>query len=606
MPLQTQFKMISSLRTLLAGGGRNVLPGGNEAKPPFPAEWWGEVMLPRCAPEAQGLESRLLEGFFRQIAAEPDCYAHALMVLRHGHVVAEGYFAPYRREVWQVVHSMAKSFTGTAVGMAIAEGLFTEEDAVASFFPDKVPRFAPRRLHRVQVKHLLNMTSGISFNEVDEAFETDWVKGTFGSPISSEPGSKFVYNSINSYLLSAIVGKTSGQTLFDYLDQRLFTPMGFGPIGWERCPMNTEKGGWGLYTTLENMAKLGQLYLQNGLWETGGKTRRLLPAAWVAAATKTQARGENGEEYGYQIWTDSENKVFIMNGMFGQYVVGIPALDMVIALQSGSSKLFADAPAYNIMQQNFFGLTPAAGPLPPAPAACGRLARSLSALRFRRPLAGETLPARQIMPGQNRRRAPWGKAPPPQRAGADAFCGRTWFFEPGRTGLLPIIVQAMDNNFSPGLSSLRLEKTAAGFVMHWREGGAPQRIPVGLKSAQQGKFRAGKEEFLLACSAEVRQNEDLEEVLVVEVCFLEHSSYRLLKLLRQGDRLLLWLDESPQLGRLLEASMEKENDRNAGGAGAMGAFGDLVYNNDYIHFKVNQLCTPELVGSLAAPEEKIK
>ncbi|MGD9559335.1 MAG: serine hydrolase domain-containing protein [Oscillospiraceae bacterium] len=602
MAFSTQMKMLRAVREILLGDGRNALPAGNQPKPSF-SPGRRAVPLPRSTPEAEGLSSGMLAGFYRAVAAAPQANPHALLVLRHGRVVSEGYFAPFRADVWHVTHSLCKSFIGAAVGLAIEEGLFTLEDKIVDYFPAEQPLIPQKHMKDITVRHLLTMTSGITYNEVSEAVDTQWLKGIFSSPVAFPPGERFVYNSMNSYLLSALICAASGTSVVDYLTPRLFRPMGFGPVGWEKSPTGQEKGGWGMYLMVEDMAKFGQLFLQGGRWQCGGKMRQLLPEHWVRQCTRRHATGDAGECYGMHLWLDGDDDAFIMNGMFGQYITVIPRLDIVIAMTAGNPRLFTDSPAYHLMRSTFYTLPALPSSLPQNPVAHSALAATLRQLRFRRPVPEAPRPVRPKTRAK-RWRAARGIAQPALLPQLSVFCGTTWHFGPNRGGILPIIIQAMNNNFTAGLSSLRLEQNPTHLTLVWQEGPHAVTLPVGVDTALTSRLQAGREDFLIACSAELRCDEEGEPVLCVEVCFLEHSSCRLLKLRRQpAGALLLQIDEQPQFSVAIESVI---NQGNATGAAPQkpGSFGELLRNSDYLNHRITQLCTPSLLGR-PAPSEAI-
>ena len=245
-----------------------------EAKAPKP--------LPRSTPEAEGIRSDAVLRFYEAVSAEADSIAaHAVLVMRHGKVIAEGAWAPYRLDVPHMLYSMSKSVTGTAVGIAVDEGLLSLEERLTDLFPELVTPTQAKVIKNMTVRHLLTMSTGCRFNEIGSMLDENWAKMFLESLPKFEPGTAFEYNSLNTYMLAAILARRTGQTLVDYLRPRLFEPLGIERFQWETCPQGVEKGGWGLSLTLEDAAKLGQLYLNRGVWE--GK--RIFSEAWADAAT---------------------------------------------------------------------------------------------------------------------------------------------------------------------------------------------------------------------------------------------------------------------------------------------------------------------------------
>lgn len=313
--------------------------------------------LPRVTPESQGVSSEYLNKFYKEISAAKDINAHGLMILRHGKIISTGMWAPYLEEYPHVTHSLCKSITSMAVGIAADQGLIDINEKIVDIFPEKTSILTSKKVKSITVEHLLTMTSGIRFNEASSVLSKDWVKSFLDSDTAFEPGTKFAYNSMNSYMLSAIVKRKTGSGLLEYLIPFLFEPLGITDVTWEKCPRGNEKGGWGCYITLENMAKLGQLYLQKGKWIVAGEEKQIISEEWINASTIEHAREDNGTSnraYGYQIWIHNTiTNAFQFNGLFGQYVMVIPKHDIVIAMTSGSTNLLPQGSTIDIVTKYF-------------------------------------------------------------------------------------------------------------------------------------------------------------------------------------------------------------------------------------------------------------
>lgn len=306
----------------------------------FAAESAGSA-VPRSLPQQQGVSPAGILDFLAAIETSGQSL-HSLMVLRHGQVVAEGWWAPYATGLRHTLYSLSKSFTSTAVGLAADAGLLSVDDKVVSFFPQDVPSAVSDNLGAMRVKHLLMMGSG---HAKDALFvngfippEQDWVKSILAQPVEFAPGTHFVYNNACSYLLSAIVQKASGQTELEFLGRRLFEPLGIVGADWEVGSRGINTGGWGLRVKTEDIARLGQLYLQRGMWN--GK--RLLSESWIDEATKLEIRNAKegdanaamsdwAQGYGYQFWR-CRNDGFRGDGAFGQFCIVLPKQDAVIAI----------------------------------------------------------------------------------------------------------------------------------------------------------------------------------------------------------------------------------------------------------------------------------
>ena len=294
--------------------------------------------LPRSTPEAQGISSAAVRAFIETADQQVDTM-HSFMLVRHGQVVAECWWGPESADKPHVLYSLSKSFTSTAVGLAVQEGKLTVDDAVLKFFPDDAPAEPSENLKAMRVRDILSMSGGHQ-TEPKLTDEAPWVKSFLAHPVEHKPGDHFLYNSAGTYLCSAIVQKTTGQTVLDYLRPRLFEPLGIEGAEWSRSPQGINCGGWGLFLKTEDIAKFGQLYLQKGQWN--GK--QLLPAAWIEQATAKQvANGTDPTKdwtqgYGYQFWR-CRHGAYRGDGAFGQFCIVMPEQDAVVAITADTKDM---------------------------------------------------------------------------------------------------------------------------------------------------------------------------------------------------------------------------------------------------------------------------
>lgn len=328
-----------------------------------------------------------------------------------------------------------------------------------------------------------------------------------------------------------------------------------------------------MYITLEDMAKFGQLHLQKGRWMVDGKMEQLLPPGWVRWATQPQIAETHGQEYGYHIWADSKNGLFMMNGMFGQTVIAFPKQNILVATVGADPCTTPLTQARSLIIEHFAQCAPSQEPLPDNPKAQAALAETLKAV-----CCPPTAPA-HLHSG----------FPLAQ------FCGTTWRFEPSHTTILPVIIQFMDNNFCKEIKALRLEKSGENLIMLWEAGEETHCIPVGLTSSLPSTLCVGPERFEIATQAQLRYNEDDEPVLKISLSFLEHSSSRIIKLSFKNENLLLRLDEIPSLeGALLSAQAQNNSTL---GEGNNTPLNRMLKNNKYLNYRIEQLCTPSILGA---------
>jgi CubicO group peptidase (beta-lactamase class C family) len=300
------------------------------------------TQLQRTSPEAEGIPSSAVLDFIRALEqhAHPLDAVQGFMLLRHGNVAAEGWWSPYGPTSPHTMYSLSKSFTSTGIGLAVAEGLLTVDDPVLKFFPDDAPANPSANLKAMRVRHLLAMNTGHQQDTTDRVFGCggdNWPRAFLALPVEHEPGTWFVYNTAATYMLSAIITRLTGEPLLKYLRPRLFEPLGIEHPTWETDPRGVSLGGTGLHIKLEDIARFGQLYLQQGMWDG----RRIVPEAWVAEATRAHSDNSNTQAnpdwtvgYGYQFWR-CRHGAYRGDGAFGQYCIVMPGQDAVLAMIGG-------------------------------------------------------------------------------------------------------------------------------------------------------------------------------------------------------------------------------------------------------------------------------
>lgn len=302
--------------------------------------------LPRSTPEAQGVSSQTILDFVEAADKSVDTM-HSFMIVRHGHVVAEGWWKPAAADRQHILNSVSKSFTSTAVGLAIHEGKLKLDDPVLKFFPADAPADPSANLKAMRVRDLLTMSGGHDIEPHSAPGAGPSVKTFLAHPVVHQPGTHFQYNTMGSYTLSAIITKVTGQTTLDYLKTRLFAPLGIENPKWDSSPEGNSLGGYGLWLRTEDLARFGQLYLQKGKWN--GK--QLVPREWVEQATSKQiANDQEGhaemgadwkQGYGFQFWRCRHN-AFRADGASGQFIVVIPDQDAVIAITADTGDMQAE------------------------------------------------------------------------------------------------------------------------------------------------------------------------------------------------------------------------------------------------------------------------
>lgn len=301
--------------------------------------------LPESSPSAQGVDARGVAAFVDELDASRDIEPHSLMVLRHGHVVASGWWAPYSADRPHLLYSLSKSVTSTAVGLAVSEDLLALDDLVVAHFPEYAGEITDPRVRAMRVRHLLAMATGHDYDTWERAVagdRADPVRGFLQLAPQGDPGSVFAYNQSATYTLAAIVQRAAGCSLGEYLRPRLLDPLGIGPVGWQQFPAGRDLGFSGLHATTDAVARLGLLYLQRGRWDG----RRLLPADWVDEATRKHVdnsvvgEGPDWQQgYGFQFWMARHG--YRGDGAYGQFCVVLPEQDAVVAVTAATVRMQA-------------------------------------------------------------------------------------------------------------------------------------------------------------------------------------------------------------------------------------------------------------------------
>ncbi|MFN8518710.1 MAG: serine hydrolase domain-containing protein [Chloroflexota bacterium] len=356
-------------------------------------------LLPRAAPESRGVSATALLACVDALDTRLR-HLHSLMVVRRGHVVAEGWWAPYRADRPHALFSLSKSVTSTAIGLLVEDGLLALDDRVVDLLPDAAPPVADERLATLRLRHLLSMSTGQAGDGLEEVGEsTGWARQILGVPVTAEPGTRFMYQTGATYLLAAIATRVTGERLLDHLTPRLLAPLGIEGATWERSPDGIDVGGFGLSMTTEDVAAFGQLCLQRGRWHG----QHLVPEAWVATATATQV--SNGDPafpsdwtqgYGFQFWR-SRHGGYRGDGAFGQLCLVLPEQEVVVAVTAGLPDMQDEL---DVIWET---LLPALGheAVPPDPNADALLAHRLGSLCLPTPAGVPTSP--WLGPGALRR-----------------------------------------------------------------------------------------------------------------------------------------------------------------------------------------------------------
>lgn len=581
-------------------------------KPDFPFDAVYEQAFVRATPESQGISSDLFAALLRELDASKDTDMHHFMALRHGKVICECNFAPYPKGMWHITHSMCKSITGMAIGMLIEEGKLKLNENIYDIFSDHMNAFSKIFRPVITVENLLTMTSGVTFNESGIVSGNDWLGSFLNASVNGKPGTEFQYNSLNTYVLSAIVTKRTGETLTEYLTPRLFGPLGITKYYWETCPKRITKGGWGLFLCAEDMAKLGQLYLQKGKWNG----QQLVSEYWIEISTARHLKTQNDTYgYGYQLWMEQRPGSFEYNGMLGQNVIIYPDMDMVLVTNAGNKEMFQDCIMLNIIRKYFPVNYHPADVLPENPLSYSLLKR----------LCGELENGENNNNRSTSLRGGWKRNVVSRRKHSDkkysyrisaivdlpsdhhsfmrAVSGRTYVMEQQNIGIAPLFVQVFHNNMTDGISEISFTYDAGNFWISFTEGEVIHKLPVGFGKAADGCVDLHGEHYLVATLGEFARDENDIPVLKLEVTFIEECVKRKAHIFFHEDNgIEIRWNETPGKKMIL-AGLSSITEELSGNFLYNSLLGDHNITTELLHRLMEQTIEPAVRGYLKRPEE---
>jgi CubicO group peptidase (beta-lactamase class C family) len=544
MSLRINLRLLDIVRKASEGKGREVNYVRFEPwKKRFPEDAPVKQPFKRCAPEEVGVSSEYLQEFLKNLANAPETAIHSFMILRKGAVIAEGSFEPYKTKMWHVSNSLSKSIVALAVGIAVGEGRLKVDDTVIDILKGRSLPISAMLKRNLKVKHLLTMTSGLSGNEAVAATENDWTKVVLESNQLFAPGAHFNYNSMNTYLLAVILNEVTGQGLMDYIRNRLLVPMGIETLVWEKSPEGIEKGGWGMYITIEDMAKFGQLCLNKGKWNG----RQLVPESWIAEMTKCRVDSKEGRGmygYGYQVWMGKRPGSFLFNGMFGQIVYVIPDLETVLCFTGGSDNMFRDN-ATNINIEKYFNDPFPEGPLPENRKAYNRLLKYIAGISYG--TAVDTAAERYGI--HFRGYYIWRIKKNAMKLAA----GRKFRVPGDAIGLMPMYIQYVHNNISEGIREVELRDNNGTLELVVAEGKDVNVIPVGFEEYIHSFITERSEEYNIASKCTFCINEDKIPVLKIKIVFTETENYRTVTFYFDQGKTWLEFNENPSVDMILDS-----------------------------------------------------
>ena len=490
-----------------------------------------ERFFNRTTPERRGLSSKRIFNMYSELEREVRSNVHTIMVLRGGEVISECSAPGYSSNTWHLSHSMAKTVCGMVIGGLVDEGVLSLNDRIVDIFGDAVYR--DKRMALITVEHLLTMTSGIDFAEAGSITDSRWMEAFFFATVKFAPGTKFDYNSMNTYMLACIAERVSGKSFLELVEGRIFAPLGIRNYLWEVGPEGIQKAGWGLYMSAESWAKLG-VVMSLGGWFAN---KRILSEEWVKASTtcKVDASGYNGRfDYSYQMWVQQRGGEFLFNGMLGQNVWVCPKNDIVVVLFSGNNEIFQDSAALGIIRKHL------GGEIDDEP-------DRRDYLRLKEKESSFFNNRRWVNPVERQRGLLTFLGLGSKENASEKWndiVGRYAFAE-NNVGMLPLIVRVMQNNFHCCIDEIQIAKSGDKLYLIYRENGESYYLQIGLFEYERNVININGEPYLVMVIGETISLENGGVEYRVELNFVETASVRRIKIVPMRDRIEVSFTEMP-------------------------------------------------------------
>lgn len=554
-----------------------------------------EKKLPRATPESKGVDSYALLRMLARLENDAAVNMHSVAVLADDSIICEASAPGHDTRACALTHSLCKTVTGIAIGMLVDDGKLSLDDRVYRLLGEK-GKDVSTKMKKLTVRHLLTMSTGALFNEIGVVTSLDWVADFFSSGLDFDAGKRFAYNSMNSYMLSSIVREISGMTVSEFLRSRLFSVLGVPDFIWESCPLGTEKGGWGLYISMQTMLKLGTLFINGGKY---GNTQ-IVSEEWInLMKTPHMSVGDDagGYDYGLHMWVGRDNGACLFNGMFGQNVLVFPDRRIVVATTASNSEMFGKSRMLDIISDTFVSedtyikrkkQSKVYKMLKKKEDSFCRYTGWIKPLDRERGLRGFIL---RIL-----RR---GASPLP--AECREVADDCYEFADNNSSILPIFVSFMQNSFGDGLKKISFSCEGEEFYVTICDGDDVCRLNVGFYTPRKNVIRIRDEIYTAMAWAEFSEDEDRRRLLKIEIAFPELTSVRHIKIYRDTDGLCVKLSELPGDEVVLEyvSSMRVVAPKSD----PLISILTPALNREYVSYKIKSRLEPVLCAKVSQKTE---
>lgn len=539
--------------------------------------------IKRMTPYKKGVSKAGIKKLFDTLSRDESVGLAGFGMMAGGEVIAEAYNPPYNNRYRHVSFSMCKSVVSMAVGIAEHEGLLKLDEKLVDIFKASNNVFMKREMKGITIENLLTMQTGVCFDEVSSAFALDWCREYMSSDFCMEPGDGFSYNSLNTYMLAAIIVKRAGKTLMDYLTEKLFDPMEIKDITWDKCPLGIEKGGFGMKLSIVDMLKLGQLYLDYGTWTVNGEEKQLIPKKWIEESTRVHVKlGRDViDGYGYQIWCLKDGSI-LFNGVFGQNVYINRDRNLVIATTASAYDIFPDGKIVNCLcdfareDKNFMNENIPLGAVldfgDDFISGADKLAKKLYG---------------KISNNQNKNK---------YKQYFNDYLGVEYKFNEYAGSIIPVMIQGVYSIYSSGITSMSIGFKGDELYLKICEENTIYKIMLGYKKEEPYVYQIFKikgKDFPIATSSCIAFDEDGRPLIKIRVIYLEEVGSMTFKLIFSGGRLKLKTLEIPKLkkvaGKLAQEEYIKKKEIKLSRKKTLEA-------PEYVKYKADKVLAPVAIG----------
>ena len=538
--------------------------------------------IPRSIPEAHGISSKRIYNLLCDLENERRSNVHNIMIIKDGVVISECSRPGYNVNHWHLSHSMTKSIIGMAIGLLYDDGLITTDTRLVDIFPE-IP-YKDKRFSYITIEHLLTMTTGVLFGEAGSVTESEWSDAFFASAMMYAPGTEFFYNSMNSYILARVVSELAGRSVVDYVNERIFAPLGITNFYWEVGPENVEKGGWGLYLSAESWAKIGLMFMGGGVY----LGKRILSDRWVKLSGDTHAltHAVNVDfNYGYQLWVAKESSQLLFNGMLGQNVWMCPDNNIVVVMQSGNNELFQDSPTLEIIRRHLGGKIEDPISFKDSDVLHNKEKNFFNARVWARPLEKHRglfcfLGLKNDAPFDER----WNE-----------MLG-TYRFPENSSGILPMFVRAMQNNLDTSIDSMSFTREGDALYLNVKEREEIHKIEIGLYEYKSTVVDFRGEKYIIKATGEAENNPDGSLAYRIELVYPELPNTLMLRFVKAlPDRISVNMSEIPNSGVVDSMAMRLVDSHSAVKV-LMDAL-DNRFGEEVIREKIEATFAPKFVAA---------